>query len=1835
MNGNGKKGAERTGRASLPQAVFSCALALALACTGCAPISTSIGDDPTPLTEGEAAVESTEATAGEGADSTASAEGEAAYDSSKTLEDGTVVSSSDVDVNELDISVVMDGDAPAVEATSAAAAPANEGPAADEAAAEEPLATFAAVNALAAAAPATIGGLTVTGGVKDIDFKEVSGAIQVLTSTPLTFEGVSTTHSIQIAQGIKADVTLAGVTITKHTPFEVLTNRSGTGEGTYCHITLADGKVNVLNASATNSPGLRCGIGSTLVIDDANLNIKGGGSKLNPDDIITPQNGQVGWDGTTLSGVTVQAADDLSKLESKNPGTLKCAAGPYSAAIGGSPCENSGTLIFNGGTILAAGSNSAAAISNDNYNWETYWTKEQGTQHGGAGIGAGCMASGTLTIINGGNIKAKAAYHGSGIGGGYCNGDYHANAYGARNANAVVNSKAQIGSKSVAGDIIINGGYARSYASGHGNAFGQACCGTNSGKTITVTGGTLLPWSNSGYRDIGGAGGYVVITGGSIRLTGAQSGKPAPTGKFQSSDNKAYNAAGTEVFMFCIDLSTSDNIGTEPVASWQLLIGGKEYSYGAPAYFDAGKLYLWLPTTVVQDKSEVTVRLSKYDASGNVKPIEDLSAKPTDTTGTGLGKRWFNYQLTPEFKEENKGLFSKYYDGNSIVDLITALETYVDDPNKGLPAPYGANENAKLSDSSYLMYQSAPLKADGTLYEAYYPATASHDHDKLPNGSGNLAVRIQSEQYANDAATQASFWGHETTINVAISPVNSKTDFAPYTLAGAGADGADVAIDGPQWLQDENQNLNNAATNHLFVPVDVTSWTLPNGDTYPDGSNMSRPTCEAPFGVLQLYLDGEPIPARFGGTLTFTRADLTAGSDKLSIQKDKDGREHTIALFDLSRSQLEAFGLKDTGNDKHKVYVTYTSHRDGTTNIRPEAVDLAATVSAVPLFSRAALLSDTSAGVMAQADYAAQMSEAAGEPAPQADGADEGAASSVDGAYRNYYDSVTALTNVDIPMTDPKFDVYNFKGTGYDPAGTAKPTLSEDKKVQVVSYDITKDKGQFPLYVDTNSIGKVTFTSSNPDVISIEPGIVPNRADRFSEDDPTNEDFGFGVMANLSSPGKTTITVKMESTGAFNGAEQTFDVYVYPDPAAVPVVNATEICTNLTRNDGTIRPNDTLRYTATHANATANSSLQNPVFTLSVPEDTTFQSLTVTLPSGETRTLQEGKDFQMRRGVITCATLPALYGTQSYRFAMDVKVKSDVTARASDDPDFYSETTANGVYGIDPAHDAAYPWDTRIPADGKPVAEAEAWADPTSTDPAGPGDPTDPSNPSGPTDPSNPTDPTDPVNPDERDDHDLVVIPDDVDPQAPESDIKVTKTAENITPGAAERANQNIVQIGDTLRYTIKIENVKIGSAWYNGLVRDPLPQGIEPVSGSIKLKTAEGKTVAVDDKAYNPQTRVMALGLGDIYGGEAVELTFEAKVTNEAVGSPLVNTARAFGTNPTDRWNEEHPDDPVGPKPPADKPDDPDSPDAPDTPDVPDVPDTPDGPGPVTPELKPGEPYDPADGWDVFDEEVGTDPADPENPADSGFILPRDPDADDLTVRKVAESVDKHEGGVVKVGDVIRYTITVKNSGSGTMLYNAVVRDDVPRGLEPIEGTVHVTTAKGEEVKATGTGWDSRTGILSVYMGDLPGGATLTLVFDVKVTDGAVGGDIGNGATLYGDAPSDVNVDELVVDDPENPGQKVYDPENPGRPEVGSPWTPADGWKAWDDAGHKPLTETPEKAYPSDHARQHGVQGEGWRSMLRLPQTGDGMAMLLFGATLIAAAAVLVVLVARRHRAQ
>lgn len=115
--------------------------------------------------------------------------------------------------------------------------------------------------------------------------------IEIMTSRPLTVSGTSTTHGIRIGKGTHASLTFDGVSITGVVPFDIATNNPNSatrGSGissadrTKLHLTLADGKTNTLTAKGTDWPGLHCGEGTELVIDDTVWNQTTDGTEVVP-----------------------------------------------------------------------------------------------------------------------------------------------------------------------------------------------------------------------------------------------------------------------------------------------------------------------------------------------------------------------------------------------------------------------------------------------------------------------------------------------------------------------------------------------------------------------------------------------------------------------------------------------------------------------------------------------------------------------------------------------------------------------------------------------------------------------------------------------------------------------------------------------------------------------------------------------------------------------------------------------------------------------------------------------------------------------------------------------------------------------------------------------------------------------------------------------------------------------------------------------------------------------------------------------------------------------------------------------------------------------------------------------------------------------------------------------------------------------------------------------------------------------------------------------------------------------------------------------------------------
>ena len=231
-------------------------------------------------------------------------------------------------------------------------------------------------------ASGTAGDLVVTGGTEgtDWEYKEVNyqraahtgsnkagnaatPMLVIKSSTPMTISNASgkatSATGIRIEAGVDAYLTFSNVVIQSDVPCDIVTNSAspGTttktlaGNPTKLHLTLADGSTNKLLANAgAHAPGLRCGEGSELYIDDAVPNVDVNGNPITPANGFIPAGTKyVGQDGKTYTASGAGADSSLSNLESRNPGSLSALGGYRAAGIGSGSWENAGKMTFDGG----------------------------------------------------------------------------------------------------------------------------------------------------------------------------------------------------------------------------------------------------------------------------------------------------------------------------------------------------------------------------------------------------------------------------------------------------------------------------------------------------------------------------------------------------------------------------------------------------------------------------------------------------------------------------------------------------------------------------------------------------------------------------------------------------------------------------------------------------------------------------------------------------------------------------------------------------------------------------------------------------------------------------------------------------------------------------------------------------------------------------------------------------------------------------------------------------------------------------------------------------------------------------------------------------------------------------------------------------------------------------------------------------------------------------------------------------------------------------------------------------------------------------------------------
>ena len=278
-------------------------------------------------------------------------------------------------------------------------------------------------------------------------------------------------------------------------------------------------------------------------------------------------------------------------------------------------------------------------------------------------------------------------------------------------------------------------------------------------------------------------------------------------------------------------------------------------------------------------------------------------------------------------------------------------------------------------------------------------------------------------------------------------------------------------------------------------------------------------------------------------------------------------------------------------------------------------------------------------------------------------------------------------------------------------------------------------------------------------------------------------------------------------------------------------------------------------------------------------------------------------------------------------------------------------------------------------------------------------------------------------------------------PDAEDTDDGIT--IEDGTPdghAGAKSANKTTAHVGDTITYTITLQNGATATAdWTDATVTDVLPDGVT-FTGIVQK---DGR--ATTEYSYEAASRTLTLTPSAIQPGQQVSYTFDVTVDDGMQGEFIINTA------------------------------------------------------------------------------ILTDGDDQTPLPDAGVQI--DEGEADPIVTKSASVTE------AKVGDTFTYEIMIKNSDRATAPWrNVVAYDTLPAGVQLV-GNVYLD-GKVALHKLNGNA-------LSVMVGDLAAGESVTVSFDVQVLDTAAGTTLQNSADVTGDNGSGTATDDGVTVpevEPQNP---------------------------------------------------------------------------------------------------
>lgn len=285
-------------------------------------------------------------------------------------------------------------------------------------------------------------------------------------------------------------------------------------------------------------------------------------------------------------------------------------------------------------------------------------------------------------------------------------------------------------------------------------------------------------------------------------------------------------------------------------------------------------------------------------------------------------------------------------------------------------------------------------------------------------------------------------------------------------------------------------------------------------------------------------------------------------------------------------------------------------------------------------------------------------------------------------------------------------------------------------------------------------------------------------------------------------------------------------------------------------------------------------------------------------------------------------------------------------------------------------------------------------------------------------------------------------------------------------------------QVGDDLVTTVTASNTgDPDSYWKDVDATVTLPDGVDLADEPVTVSYPDGTERTFDPKElFDAQTRTVRVPLGSVPGNSKVVMRLHTTVNGNALEKR------------------------------------PENPDDPDSPAVPPV------------QIPVGAAGSNPDGSPVPEETRETVPR-----GGDEDVLPDDPEP---AVEKTVTDVTRGDAVDAQVGDILRYTVTVTNPVPYSLLKDARATDLLPAGIDLDRDSVRVTYADGTEAAMDpALVYDEATHTLTVPVGDVAGGDTVTVTFegsiDRSVVDSETPGarDVGNVAVLDGDTPEDNEV--------------------------------------------------------------------------------------------------------------